>query len=78
VLISSHRKLLSVAAGGLASYVVRRFQTFATISANSGLLHRSKHHHSLTLSASASNFGGTSIPSALADLRLIASSKFVA
>jgi hypothetical protein len=34
--------------------------------------------YSITLSASASNFGGTSSPSVLAVLRLIASSKFVA
>ena len=44
---------------------------------NSGLMHRSKNGaYSITSSATASSIGGTSRPSDLAVLRLIASSKF--
>jgi hypothetical protein len=46
--------------------------------ANSGLMHRSKHHlYSITSSARASTAGGTVRPSALAVVRLMTSSNFV-
>ncbi len=53
-------------------------KTFATISASSGLLHRSKSSaHSTTSSARTRRVGGTSRPSALAVLRLITNSYLV-
>ena len=56
-----------------------RFSTFATISATSKLMHRSKRRPpSITSSARARRIGGTARPSALAILTLITSSYFVA
>jgi hypothetical protein len=51
---------------------VVQFSTFATKSAIIGLMHRNNRRlYSITSSASASKFGGTTMPSALAVLRLI-------
>jgi hypothetical protein len=59
-------------------FVTRRFQTFATKSATSGLMQRSKRRcYSITSSARASSIGGTSRPSALAVLRLMTRSNLV-
>jgi len=55
-----------------------QFGTFATISAISGLMHRSKQHlYSITSSAAADMPSGTSRPSAFAVFKLITNSNLV-
>jgi hypothetical protein len=59
-------------------FAIVRFSTFATVSANRGLRHRSKQQsYSITSSAVASNVGGTINPNDCAVLRLKMSWNFV-